>query len=185
MSEAKNEHHATEANRLLAGAAKVVANARSCWLATAVAPGDAKLRPMGRLPNEPGEDEWIIRFITDGRSRKAADMRRDNRVTIIFQNEPDNAFVSVIGAAVLYPAHGLPGGARARAAADVAALVLYVAIAVLALVGGAYPERTEAVLLTVLLFLGFNIAWLFLFTPLTPAATVAHQEQPEAPATGR
>jgi general stress protein 26 len=102
MSEAKNEHHATEANRLLAGAAKVVANARSCWLATAVAPGDAKLRPMGRLPNEPGEDEWMIRFITDGRSRKAADMRRDNRVTIIFQNEPDNAFVSVIGAAVLH-----------------------------------------------------------------------------------
>jgi len=86
---------------------------------------------------------------------------------------------------VLYPAHGLPGGARARAAADVAALVLYVAIAVLALIGGAYPERTEAILLTVLLFLGFNIAWLFLFTPLAPAATVAHQEQPEAPATGR
>ena len=93
--------------------------------------------------------------------------------------------IAVIGAAVLYPAHGLPGGARARAAADVAALVLYVAIAALALVGGAYPERTEAVLLTVLLFLGFNIAWLFLFTPLAPAATVARQEQPEAPATGR
>jgi general stress protein 26 len=44
----------------------------------------------------------MIRFITDGRSRKAADMRRDNRVTIIFQNEPDNAFVSAIGAAVLH-----------------------------------------------------------------------------------
>ena len=41
MSEAKNKHDAAEANRLLAGAAKVVANARSCWLATAVAPGAA------------------------------------------------------------------------------------------------------------------------------------------------
>ena len=27
-------------------------------------------------------------------------------------------------------------------------------------------QRTEAVLLTALLFIGFNVAWLFLFAPL-------------------
>ena len=88
MSEAKNEHQAAEVSRLLAGAAKVVANAGICWLATAVEPGDAKLRPMGRLPNEAGEDEWLIRFITDGRSRKAADIRRDNGSRSSFKMSP-------------------------------------------------------------------------------------------------
>jgi hypothetical protein len=92
--------------------------------------------------------------------------------------------IAVIGAAVLYPAHGLPGDARARNVADIAALVLYVGIAILALVGGADAERTEAVLLTVLIFLGFNIAWLFLFTPLALAAATSAQEETGTAATG-
>jgi hypothetical protein len=46
-------------------------------------------------------------------------------------------------------------------------------------------QRTVAVLLTALIFLGFNVAWLFLFTPLASGEPAAHQEQPEAPVTGR
>jgi hypothetical protein len=45
-------------------------------------------------------------------------------------------------------------------------------------------QRTVAVLLTALIFLGFNVAWLFLFAPLAQAEAKAPQEQPEAPATG-
>jgi len=95
------------------------------------------------------------------------------------------AIISLVGAAVLFPVHGLPGGARVRNSADIAAVILYLAIAVLAVIGGADMQRAVAVLLTALLFLGFNLAWLFLFAPLASAETVAHQEQPEAPATGR
>ena len=100
MSQAKTEHDAGEVNRLLAGAAKAIGSVRFCWLATA-AGTDGHLRPMGRLPNEVGDDEWMIRFVSDGRSNKASEMRRDSKVTIIFQNEPDEAFVSLIGAATL------------------------------------------------------------------------------------
>jgi hypothetical protein len=93
--------------------------------------------------------------------------------------------ISLVGAAALFPVRGLPGGVRARDIADIAAVILYLAIAVLAVIGGADMQRTVAVLLTALIFLGFNVAWLFLFEPLAPAETVAHEEQPEAPATGR
>lgn len=91
------------------------------------------------------------------------------------------AVIALGGAASLYPAHGLPGGRRARNAADAAALVLYAAVAALALVGGADAERAEAVLLTALIFIGFNIAWLFLFAPLGAAASQDRQGSPEAP----
>lgn len=89
--------------------------------------------------------------------------------------------IALIGAAVLYPAHGLPGGARARNIADIAALVLYVVVAILAVIGGADAERAEAVVLTALIFLGFNIAWLFLFAPLEAADAAKPQEPSETP----
>jgi general stress protein 26 len=101
MSQAKNEHDAAEVNRLLAGAAKAIESVRYCWLATAGEAGGGHLRPMGRLPRDVGDDEWMIRFVSDGRSNKASEMRCDEKVTIIFQNEPDEAFVSVIGPATL------------------------------------------------------------------------------------
>ena len=101
MPEANNENDAVEPGRLLAGAAKVVRSARYCWLATAVGAGGGYLRPMGRLPRATDDDEWMIRFVSDGRSNKASEMRRDNKVTIVFQNEPDDAFVSLIGQATL------------------------------------------------------------------------------------
>ena len=55
--------------------------------------------------------------------------------------------ISLVGAAVLFPVRGLPGGARVRDIADIAAVMLYLAIAVLAVIGGADMQRTVAVLL--------------------------------------
>jgi hypothetical protein len=91
------------------------------------------------------------------------------------------AVIALAGAVVLYAVHGLPGGARLKDTANTAAMVLYLAIAVLAMIGGAIPERTEAVLLTALIFIGFNIAWLFLFVPLAPAQATAPQGSQEPP----
>jgi hypothetical protein len=89
--------------------------------------------------------------------------------------------IALVGAAVLFPAHGLPAGARVRNTADIAAVILYLAIAVLAAIGGPDMQRTDAVLLTVLIFLGFNIAWLFLFTPLDATAAKEPPVTPTAP----
>lgn len=94
------------------------------------------------------------------------------------------AIIALVGAAVMYPVHGLPGGARVRNIADIAALILYLAIAVLAIIGGIIMERTDAVLLTALIFLGFNVAWLFLFVPLKVMPSQEPQGPPEVPTPG-
>jgi hypothetical protein len=90
------------------------------------------------------------------------------------------AVIALVGAAVLFPTRGLAGGRGVRNTADVVALVLYTAVAALALVGGADAQRAEAVLLTALIFLGFNVAWLFLFAPLGAAAAQEQKAPPEA-----
>jgi general stress protein 26 len=100
MLETETKADAVDVSHLLAGAAKTMRSARYCWLATeADAP---HIRPMGRVLNDPGEDQWKIRFLTDGRSHKAANMRRANEVLILFQHDPDVAFVSLIGKAALH-----------------------------------------------------------------------------------
>ena len=66
-------------------------------------------------------------------------------------------------------ARRLPGADRLGLAAYVAAIVLYVLIAVLAVLGGLTALRTEAVLQTLLIFLGFNAAWLLLLDDRKPA----------------
>lgn len=101
MLETKPEPAAVDVTRLLAGAAKTVRRVRNCWLATAAEAGGVNLRPMGQTQRHDDEDEWTIRFITDGRSHKAADIRRAGEVKLIFQNDPDLAFATLIGRATL------------------------------------------------------------------------------------
>jgi general stress protein 26 len=92
---------APEAGRLVDSAARTIAASPSCWIATADESGVPSLRPMGRLPPEPGDDPWTLRFLTDGRSGKAADIRRAGRVALTFQHEAEEAFVALAGAARL------------------------------------------------------------------------------------
>jgi hypothetical protein len=87
------------------------------------------------------------------------------------------AIVAIGGAVVLalvrgLPARNGPGPAAAGAAsrldhlglaAYLATIALYILIGALAIAGGLAVLRIEAILLTVLVFLGFNVAWLLLF----------------------
>jgi general stress protein 26 len=102
MLETKPRPDPIDVGLLLDGAAKTMRSARYCWLATATEAGAPHVRPMGRLLNDPGEDAWRMRFLTDGRSRKARDMRRAKEVSILFQQDPDLAFVTLIGKAALH-----------------------------------------------------------------------------------
>ena len=56
---------------------------------------------MGWVPRDADEDEWTLRFLTDGRSHKVADLRRVGHVSVIFQHDPDDAFVALAGKASL------------------------------------------------------------------------------------
>ena len=91
---------ADEVSRLLAAAAKI-ASTRYCWLIAGAGDGGVRPRPMGRLPRDADDDPWMLRFITDGASPKAAAIRRSADVSLIFQNDPDEAFVAVAGKARL------------------------------------------------------------------------------------
>jgi hypothetical protein len=58
MSRTDDERDRVEVSRLLAGAMKAITNVRYCWLATdATGGGSNAMRPMGRLPPEPGDKE--------------------------------------------------------------------------------------------------------------------------------
>jgi general stress protein 26 len=100
MSQAAIEKDSREVGRLIAGAAETMTKTPFCWLVTADTAGRAALRPMGRLKPDPGDSPWTIRFVTDGRSRKASDMRRNQRVTVLFQQD-DDAFVTLSGTAIM------------------------------------------------------------------------------------
>jgi general stress protein 26 len=101
MSRVEDKGDALEVGRLLAGAAKAIASVRYCWLVTEAEAGGASPRPVGRLPPDPEDHDWTIRFITDGRSRKASDIRRAGKVVVIFQHDADDAFVTLNGVATL------------------------------------------------------------------------------------
>src|SRR5260221_11862630 len=93
MSPAQDARNDVEVSRLLAGAAKVIAGVRYCWLITEAETGGVCARPMGRLLPNPEENDWTIRFVTDGRSRKAGAIRRAGKGGLIFQPDPDEPFV--------------------------------------------------------------------------------------------
>ncbi len=90
-----------DVNRYLAGAAKVVAGAHYCWLSTQSAGEMPTLRPMGILADAFGSPHWLVRFLADGRSRKIKALRQFDRVAITVQNEADEAFVLLLGKALL------------------------------------------------------------------------------------
>lgn len=97
MPETEN---ASDIDRYLAAAAVTISKAPLCWLATERGSGGApRPRPMGRLPPAPGDDAWTLRFITDARSDKAADIRRAESVALVFQRDAEDAFVALSGRA--------------------------------------------------------------------------------------
>jgi general stress protein 26 len=102
MSQTDDGLYNVEVNRLLQGAAKTIASVRYCWLVTEANSGGSDARPMGRVL--PDHDDWTIPLITDGRSRKTSDIRRAGKVGLIFQNDPDEAFVALSGPATIIEA---------------------------------------------------------------------------------
>jgi general stress protein 26 len=88
-------------HELLAGAAKTMASVRYCWLVTTAADGAVHGRPMGRIPPDAGEEALTVRFLADGRSRKVSEIRQAAAITAIFENQPEDGYVTVTGRARL------------------------------------------------------------------------------------
>jgi len=54
---------------------------------------------MGRVRPNADEKDWIIRFVTDRRSRKVSEIRRSGTGQLVFQDDGDDAFVLLTGKA--------------------------------------------------------------------------------------
>ena len=90
-----------DAERALDGAVRVIAEVRYCWLVAEGEDGAVTARPMGRVSPHPKKTDWAMSFVTDGRSRKAAEIRRSGKATLVFQRGDEDAYVALIGSARL------------------------------------------------------------------------------------
>ena len=52
---------------------------------------------MGRIPGAPGDDAWIVWFMTRRISRKALEIDRAGRLTVVFQHDADDGYLTLIG----------------------------------------------------------------------------------------
>jgi general stress protein 26 len=87
--------------RLQDATAEVMSRVRYCWLVTQSRDGACTTRPMGRILAERDEGSWVVRFVTDLRSHKAAEIGRSPAVQLIFQDAAQEAFVTLGGTAQL------------------------------------------------------------------------------------
>ena len=91
-----------DVGRMLAGAAATIQRVRYCWLVWSGESGTFDARPMGRLLGDLDRGDWSVRFVTDGRSRKARALRGAGRaVAVTFQDAAAEAYVFLAGRAML------------------------------------------------------------------------------------
>jgi general stress protein 26 len=90
-----------ETTRYLVAASKAIVSIRYCWLATVSKSGLTDARPMGCTPRELDEDQWKIRFVTDGRSHKVSEIQDASEVAVIFQRDADDAYLTFSGKAAI------------------------------------------------------------------------------------
>jgi hypothetical protein len=120
-------------------------------------------------------------------------------LALVNQNDPrywrvSFAIIALSGAVVLSAMHGLerwrepradsrtsfPVGGAPGVTAYFVAIAGYIAVGVLALHGGPAGLRAEEIVLTGLIFLGFNAAWLLLSDEVQPAPGAAAATKPTA-----
>jgi len=87
-----------ETDALLQVAREIIAKVPACMAITVDPNGDANARVVNPKPLT---DAWTVRFATDRRSRKSTEIEQSGRLTLAYQYDPDNAYVTLIGRAVI------------------------------------------------------------------------------------
>jgi general stress protein 26 len=96
FAHAQEKHHV---ERLLEAARRTMAEVRYCWVITAAGDGHANARVVKAFPNGDGEDHWTRWFLTMRTGRKSAEIRAAGRVTLAYQHDSGNAYVTLAGRA--------------------------------------------------------------------------------------
>jgi general stress protein 26 len=98
-----------KAERLLAAARQIRAKIGDCWVMTAANDDGAHGRIVVPIPVLPGDDEWIIWFLTGRHSRKVREIRPSGRLTLGYQHPPDRSYVALSGAALVVEDRAIVG----------------------------------------------------------------------------
>ena len=83
---------------LLKIAREFVAKVPACMAITVDENGHANARVVNP---KPVSDDWTVRFTTDRRSRKSAEIERSGHLTLAYQFDAGGGYVSLIGRAVI------------------------------------------------------------------------------------
>ena len=78
---------------------ETIAKVSNCWAVTADQRGGANARVVQPFCSQLDQDGWIVRFLTSGSSRKAAEIASSGRITLGYQYDPEQACVTLVGAA--------------------------------------------------------------------------------------
>jgi len=85
--------------RLLEAARRTIAEVRWCWVATPAGGGHVNARVVKAFPNGNGEDPWTRWFLTMRTGRKSAEIHAAGLVTLAYQHDSGNAYVTLAGPA--------------------------------------------------------------------------------------
>jgi hypothetical protein len=110
-STAAMEAGSASVERLLAAAAATMEKARYCWAMTVAEDGSVNARPMGPQKSPASEDPFGILFLTRRGSRKALEIGRTGRLSVVYQHDADDSYVTLIrepSAASLVPTRDMP-----------------------------------------------------------------------------
>jgi general stress protein 26 len=83
---------------LLEIAREIIAKVPSCMAITVDGNGNANARVVNPKPLS---DAWTVRFTTDRRSRKTAEIEQSGRLTLAYQYDAGKAYVALIGRAAI------------------------------------------------------------------------------------
>jgi general stress protein 26 len=87
------------AEQILLVAKDTTAKVPCCWAVTADQRGGANARVVQPFFSQLDHDGWVVRFMTSGRSRKAAEIASSGRISLGYLYDPEQACVTLIGAA--------------------------------------------------------------------------------------
>jgi general stress protein 26 len=85
--------------QILLVAKDTIAKVPNCWVVTADQRGGANARVVQPFFSQLDQVGWVVRFLTSGSSRKAAEIVSSGRVLLGYQYDPEQAYVTLVGAA--------------------------------------------------------------------------------------
>jgi len=85
--------------QILLVAEGTIAKVPNCWAVTADQSGGANARVVQPFLSRLDQDGWVVHFLTSGSSRKAAEIASSGRITLGYQYDPEQACVTLVGAA--------------------------------------------------------------------------------------